>query len=79
MLEAMTIIFGFMVFMVILTKGHLLFINITSLLIIAAISLGVGYGISLFLMEISGSILKVIIIFVLGTFLLFFISNIKRR
>ena len=26
MLEAMTIIFGFMVFMVILTKGHLLFI-----------------------------------------------------
>lgn len=30
MLEAMTIIFGFMVFMVILTKGHLLFINITS-------------------------------------------------
>ena len=35
MLEAMTIIFGFMVFMVILTKGHLLFINITSLLIIA--------------------------------------------
>ncbi len=79
MLEAMTIIFGFMVFMVILTKGHLLFINITSLMIIAAISFGVGYGISLFLMEISGSILKVIIIFVLGTFLLFFISNIKRR
>ena len=79
MLEAMTIIFEFMVFMVILTKGHLLFINITSLLIIAAISFGVGYGISLFLMEISGSILKVIIIFVLGTFLLFFISNIKRR
>lgn len=41
MLEAMTIIFGFVVFMVILTKGHLLFINITSLLIIAAISFGV--------------------------------------
>ena len=79
MLEAMTIIFGFVVFMVFLTKGHLLFINITSLLIITAISFGVGYGISLFLMEISGSILKVIIIFVLGTFLLFFISNIKRR
>lgn len=58
MLEAMTIIFGFMVFMVILTKGHLLFINITSLLIIAAISFGVGYEISLFLMEISGSIRK---------------------
>lgn len=78
MLEAMTIIFGFMVFMVILTKGHLLFINITSLLIIAAISFGVGYGISLFLMEISGSILKVIIIFVLGTFCYFLFPILKE-
>ena len=66
MLEAMSIIFGFMVFMFIIKRGHLLFINIFSLLLMVVISLGVGYGMALFVVELSGSFLKWIIILSVG-------------
>ncbi len=57
---SLTIIFGFMVFMIILNKGHLFFFGITSMLITAAISLGVGYGIALFVISIGIPLLKIL-------------------
>lgn len=60
----LAIIFGFMVFMIILKKGHLYFFSITSLLITAAISLGVGYGMALFVLSILGPILKIALIII---------------
>lgn len=49
MLASLSIIFGFMIFMLILRKGQILFFNISSWLIMASISLGVGYGIAVFI------------------------------
>lgn len=57
----LAIIFGFMVFMIILKKGRLLFFSITSLLITAAISFGVGYGMALFVLAILGPLLKIVL------------------
>lgn len=57
----LALIFGFMVFMIILNKGHLCFFSITSLLITAAISFGVGYGIALFVLAILGPLFKIIL------------------
>lgn len=54
----LAIIFGFMVFMIILNKGHLYFFSTTSLLITAAISFGIGYGIALMVLTILGPLLK---------------------
>lgn len=58
----LALIFGFMVFMIILNKGHLYFFSITSLLITAAISFGVGYGIALFVLAVIGPLLKIILV-----------------
>lgn len=58
----LAIIFGFMVFMIILNKGHLYFFSITSFLITAAISLGIGYGIALFILAVLGPLLKIALI-----------------
>ena len=51
-----------MVFMVILNKSHLWFFGISSLLVIAAISFGIGYGMSYFVIELLGPVLKVVLI-----------------
>ena len=69
----LAIIFGFMVFMIILNKGHLYFFSITSFLITAAISLGIGYGIALFILAVLGPLLKIALIVIgvlAGVFLL---------
>lgn len=58
----LALIFGFMVFMIILNKGHLYFFSITSLLITAAISFGVGYGVAVFVLSVLGPLLKGILI-----------------
>lgn len=58
---ALALIFGFMVFMIILNKGHLYFFSITSLLITAAISFGIGYGMALFVLAILEPLLKIIL------------------
>ena len=58
----LAIIFGFMVFMIILNKGQLYFFGITSLIITAAISFGIGYGIALFVLAILGPLLKILLI-----------------
>lgn len=54
----LALIFGFMVFMIILTKGHIFFFSITSLLITAALSFGIGYGMALFVLAVLGPLLK---------------------
>ena len=59
---SLAIIFGFMVFMIILNNSHLLFFSLSSLLVIAAISFGIGYGISFFVLELLGPVLKVVLI-----------------
>ena len=61
---ALSLVFGFMVFMIILTKGRLFFFSITSLIITAAISFGVGYGVALFVLAILGPLLKLLLVFV---------------
>lgn len=62
MILALTIVFGFMVFMFIQNKGNMLFIGIGSLLIMAAISFGVGYGMALLVMSLMGPLLKIILV-----------------
>ena len=59
---SLTIIFGFMVFMVILNKGHLFFFSLSSLLVTAALSVGIGYGIAYFVLALLGPTLKFILI-----------------
>lgn len=62
MLGALTIIFGFMVFMLIMTKGRIVFFGVFSFLIIAAISLGVGYGMAVLVITLFGPIMKILLI-----------------
>ena len=57
----LAIIFGFMVFTLILNKCHLYFFGITSLLVIAAISFGIGYGIAVFVLAVLGPLLKILL------------------
>lgn len=44
-----TILFGFMAFFLILRKSNLIFFHLSSMLFIAAVSLGVGYGMAILL------------------------------
>lgn len=76
MLAALTIIFGFMIFMLILNKGRILFFNISSLLVIAAISLGVGYGIALFVISIGKPLLIIAgVLILIAIFFAIFITK----
>ena len=76
---ALTIIFAFMVFMLILKKCNLLFVGIFSLLIIAAISLGVGYGMALLVMSLIGPILKIIVFIAIAIVVIIFIFGVFSR
>lgn len=57
----LAIIFGFMIFLLIMNKANFLLINVAAVLLIAAISFGVGYGISVFVLSILGPVLKILI------------------
>lgn len=76
---ALTIIFAFMVFMLILKKCNLLFVGIFSLLIIAAISLGVGYGMALLVMSLIGPILKIILFVAIAIIVIILILGVFSR
>lgn len=67
---ALTIIFAFMVFMIILNKGHLYFFSIFSLLLVVATSLGVGYGMAYFVCWLFESILQLIPIVIIAVIVL---------
>ncbi len=64
MIATLTIIFAFMVFMIILNKGNFFFISGFSMLIAAAISLGVGYGMAMLVVYLMEPLLKIILIIV---------------
>ena len=74
-MTALAIIFSFMVFMIILSKGHLYFFDIFSLLLVAAISLGVGFGIAAFVGGIFESVVSIIpaVVIVIGVIFVIFI------
>lgn len=76
---ALTIIFAFMVFMLILKKCNLLFVGIFSLLIITAISLGVGYGMALLVMSLIGPLLKILLIVAIVIIVLILIFGASSR
>ena len=58
----LAIIFGFMVFLLILNKANYLFISFGAVMLIAALSFGVGYGVAVFLVNVVGPIIKAIAI-----------------
>ena len=58
----LAIVFGVMVFLLILNRANFLFINWGAILLIAAISFGAGYSIAVFIMDIVWPLLKVVVI-----------------
>lgn len=77
-MTALAIIFSFMIFMIILNKGHLYFFSIFSLLMVVAISLGVGFGIAAFIAWIFESVISIIptiLIIVIILFTLFILIS----
>ena len=57
----LAVIFGFMVFMLMLNKGHLFFLSIFSFLAAATISFGVGYALAVCVVSLMGPILKILL------------------
>lgn len=54
MLEGLTTIFTLIIFVILLTKCRLFFFGVHSLLIIAAIAFGIGYGMAVFITSCLG-------------------------
>ena len=79
MQAALTIIFAFMVFMLILKKCNILFVGAFSMLIIAAIALGVGYGMATLVMSLLGPLLKIIIFVAIAIVVVVFIFGASSR
>lgn len=78
MLAALTIILGFMVFLLILNKGRIIFWSFFSLLMALALSLGVGYGMAVFILEIMGPLCRFLSV-ILSIIALIAIINKKER
>lgn len=58
----LALVFGLMIFLLILNKANFLFINFGAILLIAIISFGVGYGIAVFIVDAVWPVIKVIAI-----------------
>lgn len=74
MILGLSIIFAFMIFILILKNCNFLFVGIFSLLIIAAISLGVGYGIALLIISLWKPFIKIflfVVLFIIGIICIF--------
>ena len=76
---ALTVIFGFMIFMIILNKGRIYFLSISSLLITLAISLGIGYAITMFVLTLLGSLLNTILIVLAISVVLILLMNFVKK
>ena len=73
MLEILTIIFAFIIFMTLLGKGYLAVIRPMSLIILILISLVVGYVLASIVLFLLGSALKVILIIaIIGAIVMLF-------
>lgn len=57
---ALAIIFAFMIFLIIMRKGNLLFINLGALLLVIAFCFAVGYGMAVLIVEILFPVIGVI-------------------
>lgn len=58
----LALVFGVMLFLLILNKANFLFINFGAILLIAIISFGVGYGIAVFVVDVVWPLIKVVAI-----------------
>lgn len=58
----LALVFGCMVFILILNKANFLFINFGTLLFLVAVSFGVGYAIAVFLVSVIAPLIKIIAI-----------------
>ena len=69
-MTGLAIVFGFMVFLIILNKGHVHFFSGFSFIVIAAISLGIGFGVAavvnVIFESIAGILPVLIVIIILG-------------
>ena len=57
----LALIFGVIVFLLILNKANFLFINFGAILLIAVISFGVGYGVATFVVDVIWPVIKVFV------------------
>lgn len=62
LVEILTVIFAFIIFMIVLSKGYLAAIRPMSLIILIAISLVVGYVLASIVALLIGSALKIVLI-----------------
>ncbi len=62
MVEILTVIFAFIIFMIVLSKGYLAAIRPMSLIILIAVSLVVGYVLANIVALVIGSALKIVLI-----------------
>ena len=62
MVEILTVIFAFIIFMIVLSKGYLAAIRPMSLIILIAVSLVVGYVLVNIVALVIGSALKIVLI-----------------
>ena len=58
----LALVFGVMLFLLILNKASFLFINLGAILLIAIISFGVGYGIAVFIVDVIWPLIKAVAI-----------------
>lgn len=58
----LALVFGVMVFLLILNKANFLFINFGAMLLIAIISFGVGYGVAVFIVDVIWPLIKAVAI-----------------
>lgn len=58
----LALVFGVMLFLLILNKANFLFINFGAILLIAIISFGVGYGIAVFIVDVIWPLIKAVAI-----------------
>lgn len=75
----LTVIFAFMIFMIILKKGHVYFLSISSLLIMLAISLGIGYAITMVVFTFLGALLNTILIILGVIIILILLMNFTNK
>ena len=62
MTVTLALVFGVMVFLLILNRANFLFINFGAILLIAIISFGVGYGVAVFIVDVIWPLVKTVAI-----------------
>lgn len=58
----LALVFGVMVFLLVMNRANFLFINFGAILLIAIISFGVGYGVAVFIVDVIWPLIKAVAI-----------------